>query len=70
MKKIKILLAAICLLSVYSCKKEYACTCTNPGLKDPDISYVKMKEDDAKSYCSTQSLTYEELSGSCYLSAQ
>ena len=70
MNRIRIIITSICVLTLYSCKKEYACTCTNPGLKDPDISYVKMKDEDANAYCATQSLTYEELSGSCYLSVQ
>ena len=70
MKKLAYLVIVFIGFGFISCKKNYDCACTYPGLKDDDITSLKMKEDDAKAWCNSQNIEYEALSGSCTLQAK
>jgi hypothetical protein len=67
-KKLFVIASAFGVLSLGSCKKNYACTCNGPGIKDPEVSSWKLKEEDAKANCSSLNAIYQEDGGSCVLS--
>lgn len=51
MKKFLLLGAAITMLSVTACKKDYTCKCTGTGILITEVEYEKVKKDDAESSC-------------------
>ena len=70
MKKTITIATIIFSFILLSCKKEYNCSCTYPGLKDPEVSNLKMKKEEATSYCNSLSIDYKALNGQCYLITQ
>lgn len=68
MKKFSVLaVAAIFVLGLSSCKKDYTCTCTDPGF-DPDVyTFKDVKKKDAESACDTWNALYVAGGGSCSL---
>jgi hypothetical protein len=68
MKKLAYIIILFAGFGCFSCKKQYECKCTYPGLKDDDITNLKMTEEDAKAWCNSQNIEYEAQSGSCSLS--
>jgi hypothetical protein len=70
MKKLFVLTAVAGILSLGSCKKNYSCTCDGPGIKDPEVSTWKLKEEDAKANCATLDAVHQEDGGWCALSQQ
>ena len=56
MKKI-ILVGAVALLGLASCKKEYTCECTIFGVKQPDVVLPKASKSDAKTVCEAGNTT-------------
>ncbi|MFT4603030.1 MAG: hypothetical protein ACI857_003217 [Arenicella sp.] len=67
MKKVFVIICALGLLSLGSCKKNYSCTCDGPGIKDPEVSNWKLNEEDAKANCSSLNAVHQEDGGSCVL---
>lgn len=67
MKKLVLAVAALGLVSLTSCKKDYKCECS--GGSAPAISYPfnKMKKSDAQSACDTYNATFKIAGGSCTL---
>jgi hypothetical protein len=68
MKKLLLITCTLGVLSLGSCKQKYTCTCDGPGVKDPEVSTWKLKEEDAKANCAALNTEYEEDNGSCTLS--
>ena len=68
MKKLFVITALFGILVLGSCKKTYSCSCDGPGIKDPEVSTWKLKEEDAKANCATLDAQYEEEGGWCSLS--
>lgn len=67
MKKVLITVAALAVLSLSSCKQKYDCTCDGPGVKDPEVTTWKLKQEDAKANCDALNAEYQEDNGSCAL---
>lgn len=69
MKKNTVLVAALALLSLTSCKKDYTCTCTDPA--DPTSNqafpFKDAKKKDAQSACDQWNSLYAIDGGSCSL---
>ena len=70
--KITTLIAALSVLSLCSCKKDYNCECTNTTLypsgnsitgATQTITYTKIKKSEAKSICETSTIETENASG-------
>lgn len=51
MKKLVLAVAALGLISLTSCKKEYTCSCTTTGLGTVEGKTGKMTKKDAKAAC-------------------
>ncbi|MEO9531824.1 MAG: hypothetical protein ABJG68_13670 [Crocinitomicaceae bacterium] len=67
MKKGIILVGVVSVLSLASCKQNYTCTCDGPGVKDPEVTSWKLKQEDAKANCDALNAEFEEDNGSCTL---
>ncbi|MFA6149860.1 MAG: hypothetical protein WC716_00980 [Chitinophagaceae bacterium] len=67
MKKLVLAVAALGLISLTSCKKDYTCSCTG-GTIPYEYKYTKVKKADAKTACETQNTAYKAIgAGSCAL---
>lgn len=62
--------AAVAMISLSSCKKDYECNCTVDGMTIPTISINDAKKDDAQTTCDQAETTYASggASASCALS--
>lgn len=67
MKKVIFAIAALGLISLTSCKKEYTCSCTGAGQTTDVKTGSKVKKSDAKTWCNALSAQYAILGGSCSL---
>lgn len=69
MKKLTLLAAAaIITLGLTSCKKDYTCTCTEPGITTADVyAFNDLKKKDAEAACDTWNSLYLIGGGSCNL---
>jgi hypothetical protein len=65
MKKF-IAIAALGVLTLASCKKDYTCSCTAAGLTTDSV-YKDVKKKDAEKACDAASVNYALISGSCSL---
>lgn len=67
MKKLVLAVAALGLISLTSCKKDYTCSCS--GGTSTAISYPlnKMKKSDAKAACDTWNTAFTVGGGKCEL---
>lgn len=65
MKKV-ILVAAVSMMALASCKKDYTCTCTTLGI-DTAIPLNDYKKADAQDACDASSTAAALLGGSCKL---
>ena len=67
MKKLVLAVAALGLISLTSCKKDYTCACS--GGTGTAITYPlnKMKKKDAQTACDTWNNGFKVLGGSCSL---
>ncbi len=66
MKKIVLAVAALGLISLTSCKKEYTCSCTVFGITS-DTKTEKVSKSDAKSQCEALDTQAKVFDGSCSL---
>lgn len=66
MKKLVFAVAALGLISLTSCKKDYTCTCTVSG-QTIKAAYVKVKKSDAQKSCDAAGVTYSSVGGKCTL---
>lgn len=66
MKKLLLAVAALGLISLTSCKKDYTCTCTD-GTDTETINIPDAKKKDAKNVCNTWSSLWGIGGGSCSL---
>jgi hypothetical protein len=66
MKKITFVIAAVGLISMTSCKKDYTCTCTD-GTDTEKFEFKDAKKKDAKNACDTWNSLYAIGGGSCSL---
>ncbi|MGC4056907.1 MAG: hypothetical protein QM743_02150 [Chitinophagaceae bacterium] len=67
MKKVIFAIAALGLISLTSCKKEYTCSCTAAGQTTDVKTEKKVKKSEAEDMCSALSAQYAILGGSCAL---
>ncbi len=67
MKKLVLAVAALGLISLTSCKKDYTCTCKASGKTDVVIPIAKAKKDDATKVCDAAKTTYSAAGYSCSL---
>lgn len=66
MKKFSILaVAAIFVLGLSSCKKDYTCTCTYPSGDPESVTYKDVKKKDAEDACDALSALAAIGGGSC-----
>lgn len=66
MKKLVLAVAALGLISLTSCKKDYTCTCTVSG-QTIKIAIPKAKKSDATKTCDAATTTYSTVGGKCSL---
>lgn len=66
MKKIIFAIAALGLISLTSCKKNYTCECTIAGTTTSSET-GKVKKSDAETYCNNANSGAALLGGSCKL---
>lgn len=66
MKKLVLALAALGLVSLTSCKKEYTCSCNILGVTT-EAKTAKVKKSDAKSQCEALDAQAKPFGGSCSL---
>ena len=66
MKKLVLAVAALGLVSLTSCKKEYVCSCTLLGTTT-ETKTAKVTKSDAKSACETLNSQAKTVGGSCSL---
>ena len=66
MKKLVLAVAALGLISLTSCKKEYTCSCSILGTTS-DTKTGKVKKSDAKSSCEALNTQAKTVGGSCAL---
>jgi hypothetical protein len=68
MKKATIIaVAAFIGLSFSSCKKDWTCTCSAPGIDEEVFEIKDKKKGDAKDACDAAGLIYTFAGGSCSL---
>lgn len=69
MKKFTLAIAAIGLISLASCKKDYTCTCTDPNdpTSNASFTFKDAKKKDAKKACDGWHSIYAMDGGSCSL---
>lgn len=67
MKKLVLAVAALGLISLTSCKKDYTCTCSGGSMTSIAYPFNKMKKSDAQSACDTYNATFKLAGGSCSL---
>lgn len=67
MKKLVLAVAALGLISLTSCKKDYTCTCKYPGSADVATALGKQKKSDAKKTCDAANSIATIAGGSCSL---
>lgn len=66
MKKLVLAVAALGLISLTSCKKEYTCACTIFGTTT-EAKTAKVTKSDAKSQCEALDAQAKPFDGSCSL---
>lgn len=66
MKKLVLAVAALGLVSLTSCKKEYTCKCTFMGTST-EAKSGKVKKADAKTWCDNANTSAKIAGGSCEL---
>lgn len=66
MKKLVLAIAALGLISLTSCKKEYTCSCSILGTTT-EAKSGKVKKADAKTWCETADTQAKIVGGSCSL---
>lgn len=66
MKKLVLAVAALGLISLTSCKKEYTCSCSLLGTTT-ETKTAKVTKKDAKSACDALSTQAKTVGGSCAL---
>lgn len=66
MKKLVLAVAALGLISLTSCKKEYTCKCTIAGMST-EAKSGKVKKADAKTWCDNANTSAKIAGGSCEL---
>lgn len=65
MKKLIYIPAALLALGLFSCKKDYVCTCTSTGSTTADVyTIVEVSKSAAKANCVSKSTT---ISGATYV---
>jgi hypothetical protein len=67
MKKVIFAIAALGLISLTSCKKEYTCSCTVSGTTTDIKSGTKLKKSEAETWCKSAGSIYTLAGGSCAL---
>lgn len=67
MKKVIFAIAALGLISLTSCKKEYTCSCTIAGSTTDVKSGTKIKKSEAETWCNALNATSAIGGGSCKL---
>jgi hypothetical protein len=64
MKKLFVAVAALSVLALVSCKKDYACSCTfDDSSKNYVVDYTKTKEDSATNLCDMEGDTNQFMEG-------